>query len=82
MTNKISSDIKYLIESVIDNTIDGTANILKNHKGKVALAGGVVAYNINPNFKGLVKNITNSTTNYLQNTELGRYAKKVFIPPN
>lgn len=82
MSSNISTNIKYLIESIIDNGIDSTANTIKAHKGKVAIGGGIIAYNTNPNFKHLVKNITNSTKDYLQNTDIGRYAKTVLIPRN
>jgi len=57
--DKISTSIKKLInEGFVDNTIDSAANTLKEHKGKIALIGGVLAYHLNPDFHRIVKKIT------------------------
>jgi len=56
--DKISTSIKKLInEGFVDNTIDSAANTLKEHKGKIALIGGVLAYHLNPDFHKMVKNV-------------------------
>ena len=57
--DKISTSIKKLInEGFVDNTIDSAANTLKEHKGKLALVGGVLAYHLNPDFHKMVKKVT------------------------
>lgn len=58
MNNRISLDIKKIIlEGIVDNTIDTSANFLKQHKGKIALAAGALAYHLSPEFKQVAKNV-------------------------
>ncbi len=66
MNNQVSLDIKKIInEGFIDNTIDSAANTLKEHKGKIALVGGALAYHFSPIAHQIIKNLGHAVSDPL-----------------